>query len=105
MAGADVSATASGHEPFSFRLFIASGTPNSALATANLAALCKTQFANRCTIELVDVFAEPHRALSDGIFMTPTLVKLSPGPVGRCVGTLSDAPSVLAALGIEELVP
>lgn len=100
-----MSAATTGQDTFSFRLFIAAGTPNSAMAKANLEALCKQFLAGRHAVETVDVFAEPQRALSDGIFMTPTLVKLAPGPATRCVGTLSDAPAVLAALGLEALAP
>ena len=50
----------------------------------------------------MDVFREPKRALADGIFMTPTLVKLAPPPVRRIVGTLSQTQTVLQALGLEK---
>jgi len=42
--------------------------------------------------------------MEDRIFMTPTLVKLSPGPVGRVVGTLSQTNLVLQALGLGKLI-
>ncbi|MDP8999570.1 MAG: circadian clock KaiB family protein [Myxococcota bacterium] len=41
------------------------------------------------------------RALADGIVVTPTLRKLSPLPVQRVVGSLSDTDQVLLALGSE----
>lgn len=85
---------------FKLRLYIAGGTQNSALAYANLTALCRAHLADRHDIELVDVLKEPKRALKDRIFMTPTLVKLSPAPSGRIVGTLNEAPFVLQALGV-----
>jgi hypothetical protein len=54
-------------------------------------------------IEIVDVFREPERALLDGIFMTPALVKLAPSPLRKIVGTLNQTSSVLEALGVENV--
>jgi circadian clock protein KaiB len=86
---------------FKFRLFVAGDAQNSAQAIANLHALCRARLRGRHAIEVVDVFREPKRALADGIFMTPTLLKLSPAPTRRIVGTLSQTESVLRALGLE----
>jgi circadian clock protein KaiB len=88
---------------FKFRLYVAGDTQNSAQAVANLTALCRARLPDRHHIEVVDVFREPKRALADGILMTPTLVKLSPSPVRRIVGTLSQTQPVLVALGLEIL--
>ena len=88
---------------FKFRLYVAGDALNSAQAVANLAALCRTYLPDRHEIEVVDVFCEPTRALADGIFMTPTLVKLAPSPVRRIVGTLSQMQPVLQALGLETI--
>jgi circadian clock protein KaiB len=86
---------------FKFRLYVAGGAENSAQAVANLLAVCRAHLPDRHEIEVVDVFREPKRALADGIFMTPTLVKLAPSPVRRIVGTLSQTEPVLRALGLE----
>ena len=86
---------------FKFRLYVAGDAPNSAQAVANLNALCRTHLAGRYEIDVVDVFREPQRALQDRVFMTPTLVKLAPSPALRIVGTLSETPTVLQALGVE----
>jgi circadian clock protein KaiB len=85
---------------FKFRLYVAGDAPNSAQALANLTALCHTHLPGRHTIDVVDVFQEPGRALADGIFMTPTLVKLAPPPPQIIVGTLSQTQTVLLALGL-----
>lgn len=87
---------------FSFRLYIAGEAMNSAHAQANLQALCRRHLDGRHTIEVVDVFRQPERALADGIFMTPTLIKLGPGPVRTVVGTLSDAATLLQALNLPD---
>jgi circadian clock protein KaiB len=86
---------------FKFRLYVAGEAPNSARAAANLGALCRARLPDRHEIEVVDVFREPRRALADGIFMTPTLVKLGPAPVRRIVGTLGQTDAVLIALGLD----
>ena len=88
---------------FKFRLYVAGDAPNSAQAIFNLAAFCRAHLPERYEIEVVDVFREPKRALTEGIFMTPTLVVLTPPPVRRIVGTLSHAQTVLLALGLEDL--
>jgi circadian clock protein KaiB len=86
--------------PFKFRLYVAGNTQNSAHAVANLTALCRAELPDRHDIEIVNVFQEPKRALSDGIFMTPTLIKLMPSPIQRIVGTLSQPQPLLHALGL-----
>jgi circadian clock protein KaiB len=86
---------------FKFRLYVAGDAQNSAQAVANLIGFCRSHLPDRHEIEVVDVFREPKRALADGIFMTPTLVKLAPSPVRRIVGNLSQTQPVLQALGLE----
>ena len=88
---------------FKFRLYVAGDAGNSAQAVTKLNALCRTHLPDRHEIDVVDVFREPKRALEDGIFMTPTLVKLAPSPIRRIVGTLSQTQTVLQALGLETL--
>lgn len=81
------------------RLYVAGGLATSAEATANLQALCNDPAGPVGTIEIIDVLQDPARALQDGVIITPTLVRLAPGPVVRIFGTLSDTVRVRAALG------
>ncbi|MDB5744010.1 MAG: putative thiol disulfide isomerase [Polaromonas sp.] len=90
---------------FRFRLFVAGDTVNSAQALRNLTNLCIAHLPERHHIEVVDVFIEPLRALAEGILMTPAMVKLSPQPVRKIVGTLSNEQILLHALEIEDMVP
>jgi len=85
---------------FKFRLYVADHAQNSADALNNLTALCDSHLPDRFQIEVVDVLREPMRALTDGIFMTPTLIKLAPGPQRKIVGTLSQVHTVLLVLGL-----
>ncbi len=81
------------------RLYVAGDAPNSVHAIANAKALCSEHRASGYVLEIVDLMVHPLRALTDGIVVTPTLLKLSPRPVLRIIGTLSDTNQVLCALG------
>ncbi len=91
----------SGTGLFKFRLYVAGDALNSAQALGNLNRLCQARLSGRHEIETVDVLKEPMRALADGILMTPTLIKSTPAPVCRIVGTLSEMKIVVDALGLE----
>lgn len=90
---------------FRFRLYVAGQAHNSAMAIANLTALCRNHLSDECEIEVVDVFHEPERALEDGVFLTPTLIKLLPLPVKCIIGSLVHTQTVLLSLGLESNSP
>jgi len=83
------------------RLYIAGRGPNSVKAIANLQAICEQHLKDSFRLELIDVCEYPERALAEGVLVTPSLTKLSPGPAAKVIGNLSDTGSVLAALGVQ----
>ncbi|MCE9660783.1 MAG: circadian clock KaiB family protein [Burkholderiales bacterium] len=85
------------------RLYVAGDAQNSLAAVANLHDICDRYLPARHQIELVDVLREPARALSDGVLMTPMLVKFAPLPVRKVVGSLNQTEVVLQALGLPAL--
>jgi circadian clock protein KaiB len=87
------------------RLYVVNSAPNSLLAIANLAAICKEFLKDNFKLEIVDVLEQPLRALADGILVTPSLAKLSPSPAANIVGNLSDKSGVMRALGISGYAP
>ena len=87
---------------YHFRLYVAGNTPNSTQAKVNLGALCRKYLVGRYKIEVVDVARHPERALLDGIFMTPAVLKLSPSPVRMIVGALNGSVSLMNELGLAE---
>jgi circadian clock protein KaiB len=91
-------------EMFQFRLYVTGDTENSVAAVANLTELCNTHMLDRHEIEFVDVSLHPERALADGIFMTPTLIKIAPSPTRMIVGTLSNLRPLMQALGLSATV-
>ena len=60
--------------------------------------MCLSNFPDNHQIEIVAVSQQPERALADGIIVTPTLVKLGPGPKQVIMGNLSNIPKVLSAV-------
>lgn len=80
------------------RLYVAGNAPNSLRAIANLKAICAAHFDSCHDLEIVNLLEHPGRALADGVVVTPTLLKLSPLPAQRVIGTLSDTSQVLLAL-------
>ncbi len=82
------------------RLYVAGAAPNSQQALANLKRLCSEYLQDHFTLEVVDVFEEPERALADGVYLTPTLLFLSVTPSARILGNLNDSAPVLRMLGL-----
>ena len=85
-----------------FRLYLADGAPNSVRALANLYAICRQHFPECHRIEVIDVLKEPLRALAEGVFVTPTVVRVSPQPELQIIGNLSEEEEVLRALGLPQ---
>ncbi len=82
------------------RLYVAGSSPNSRRALGNLAWLRGWADTAAWTIETVDVYEHPDRALADGVMLTPQLVIQSTSGQRAVVGDLSDHPALLAALGL-----
>jgi circadian clock protein KaiB len=89
-------------EAYVFRLYLAEGAPNSVRALANLYAICHKHFPACHRIEIVDVLKEPMRALTDGILVTPTVVRIAPEPELQIIGNLSEEDEVFCALGLPQ---
>jgi circadian clock protein KaiB len=83
--------------PVQFRLYVAGNAPYSQKALVNLRAFCERHLRGRHEIEIVDLFADPGRALADKVLLTPTLSILAGAKTRRIIGDLSDT-SVLTDL-------
>jgi circadian clock protein KaiB len=88
-------------DTYRFRLYVTGNAHNSLQAIANLSQLCKSHLDGRHEIEIVDLSREPERALSDEVYLTPTLVKLAPAPQAQLVGSLSNMSILLDVLELE----
>jgi circadian clock protein KaiB len=72
------------------RLYVAGNSPNSVHARANLSHVLDEHADTVVHTEVIDVLVDGKAALQDGVLLTPTLVRLSPKPVMRLIGDLSD---------------
>jgi circadian clock protein KaiB len=82
------------------RLFTTGTTPRSTRAIKNLSEICESNLRGKYELEVIDIYQEPGRATESDIIAAPTLIKVSPLPVRRIVGDLSDRPKVLLNLAI-----
>jgi circadian clock protein KaiB len=83
---------------YRLRLYIAGRGPYANRAAKGLADVA-AEAGFDYDLEVIDLCAEPHRALADRVVVTPTLVKLSPLPRAIVIGDLSDRDTILGALG------
>ena len=62
--------------------------------------LLKDAFDDHYNLEVIDIIENPEQTEKDRILVTPTLEKVSPEPVRRIIGDLSDKEKLLPALGL-----
>jgi circadian clock protein KaiB len=82
------------------RLYVAGSAPNSVQAKHNLNAVLSHIASDVYELEVIDCLEEPVRTLTDGIVVTPTLLKLAPEPRTTVIGTLGDAESLRRSIGL-----
>ena len=78
-----------------FRLYIAGSSERSLRAVKKIKEICETELQGLYTLEIIDLYQQPARAIADQIVAAPTLVRRLPEPV-RLVGDLSDDTKVMA---------
>ena len=88
--------------PHRLRLFVAGSATRSRQTIENLRRLISDHPGVTFDLEVVDIYQQPALAARDQIIAAPTLLKLSPEPLRRIVGDLSDERRVLRALGLED---
>ena len=89
-------------ETYVLRLYIAGLTPQSSRAITNLRRICEAHLEGRYTLEVVDLYQQPHLAQGEQIVAVPTLIKRLPLPLRHLIGDLSDTERILVGL---DLVP
>ena len=74
------------------RLYVARSTPNSIRAEHNLSVVLEIleRSLPRPALEIVDVFSQPKRAITDGVIVTPTLIGFVLNKRILLMGDLSD---------------
>ena len=88
-------------QTYVLRLFVAGTTTRSQNAILNVRSLCDEYLADHFDLEVIDVYTHPEQTRDFQIVATPTLVKVTPGPLRRVVGDLSNRARVLTVLNID----
>jgi circadian clock protein KaiB len=78
-----------------FRLYIAGSSERSLRAVKRIKEICEKELQGLYTLEIIDLYQQPARAIADQIVAAPTLVRRLPEPI-RLVGDLSDNEKVMA---------
>jgi circadian clock protein KaiB len=69
-------------------------------AVENVTRILESFLMGRYDLEIIDIYQQPQLAYDDSVIATPTLLKLSPLPLKRIVGDMSDPSLVLDQLDI-----
>jgi circadian clock protein KaiB len=86
------------------KIYVASMSPNSLRALENLRRIMERADAPP-RLDIIDVLTCAAAALDANIVISPTLVRVSPLPMVRIVGDLSDADAVIDALDLVRKAP
>ena len=89
-------------QSYTLRLFVTGASPNSSRAISNLKQICENYLKGNYELEIIDVYQQPMIAEREQIIALPMLLKVSPSPVRRLMGDLSDTEKVLIGLGLKK---
>ncbi len=86
---------------FLLKLYITGQTLRSERAVTNLRRICEEGLEGNYELVIIDVLEQPHLAEEERILATPTMIKVSPPPIRRIIGDLSDTEKVLLELDLQ----
>jgi len=85
---------------YEFKLYIVGLIPKSIDIIEDLVKILEDALDNHYHLDVIDIIESPGLAEVAKILATPTLEIVSPGPVRKIIGDLSDKKTVLLALGL-----
>jgi circadian clock protein KaiB len=85
---------------YQLRLFVAGASPGSVRAINNLNIILEQHLKNRYEMEIIDVHQQQQLVQANNVTAVPMLIKLSPLPLRRLVGDMSDTEKVLRGLNL-----
>jgi len=80
------------------RLYVTGASHNSVRAINNLKLICDAQLPAGYKLDIIDIYQQPAIANQEQIVALPLLIKLSPLPVKRMIGDMSDTQKVIKIL-------
>ena len=88
---------------YEIKLYVVGRTPKSVETIEELVKLLEDTLDGHYHLHVIQVIERPEMTHKDKIMATPTLQRVSPGPVRTIVGDLSDKETVSLALGLTAL--
>jgi circadian clock protein KaiB len=88
-------------DKYVLRLFVAGATARSRQAVLRVRQLCDAEPKGSYKLEVIDIYQQPKLARDHQIVATPTLVKESPPPVRRFIGSLLNTIGLFAELDFD----
>ncbi|MEO7336651.1 MAG: circadian clock KaiB family protein [Caldimonas sp.] len=85
---------------FVLRLYVSEATPASARAVVNARRLCEEHLKGRYRLQILDIVDNVALAIEDQIVAAPTLIKISPPPLRRFIGDMSNVGRILSGLNV-----
>lgn len=86
---------------YELKLYISGDGGHGRRAISNMNEITDSLTAGECEMEVIDIVNTPAAAIADHIIATPALVKVSPLPIRKVIGDLSDKDKVLFMLGLK----
>ena len=87
------------------RLYLSSAAPLSSKAVVNTRAFCEQHLAGRYQLEILSIAENVAKAAQDQVLAAPTLVRVSPLPVRKFIGDMSNPDRLLDGLGLRGRSP
>jgi circadian clock protein KaiB len=87
-------------KPYVLRLYVTDATPKSARAIVNARRLLEEHLRDRYSLEILNIAEHVAQATADQIVCAPTLLRVTPAPVRRIIGDMSDVARVLKGLDV-----
>ena len=87
---------------FVLRLYVTGLTRRSSQAIEQVRSLCEQYLHGRYELEVFDIHQLPSLARDEQIVATPTLIKVLPAPLRRCIGNFTKVETVLLGLDLRE---
>ena len=88
-------------DAYDFRLYISGPTAASARAVVNTRRFCEQHLPGRYRLHILNLSENVALATADEIIAAPTLIRLSPLPVRRFIGDMSNVTRLLSSLGVD----
>ena len=85
---------------FVLHLYVANMDFKSVQAIKNIKEICEENIPGQYKLDIIDILKQPALAREKQIIAVPTLIKESPLPMKRLIGSMSDKMRVLTGLGV-----